>query len=488
VGKLKSLAGDTIIYGFSTILGRLLNWLLTPFYLRTIAQNDFGVVVNIYSIIAVLLVVGTLGFETGYFRYVKDDNRNRLFDSLSAGVLFVGILLTCLLYLFADSLSSWFEISHVEGNIMLVTGLVVLVDSLNSIPFAQLRFENKSVKYAVLRFVQVLITVFFNILFLVVLRGKSFWIFDFSDSYCVYNIILANLLASFAITLYFIPRFIKRSYEFCFPLFRQVFAYSFPLVGMGLFGMLNQNIEKIILVKLVNDMEPYKSLAIYGANYKIGVLMAIFTQSFRMAFEPFFFKESKDSADTSIYSVALKYFTIFGLLIYASVLLFMPLVNIILTPEYYEGNKIIPFILLGQLFFGIYYSFSIWYKVTDRTYYGILMSFCGLVVNIILLLVLVPVMGYMGAAISTFVGYLVMMLMSYFLGNHFYPIKYPLGRILFYLIFVTTIVYFNSLLTSKFSSIWFIFSILSVLIIFGCIVFFERGEFKNLLNNVRRKS
>ncbi len=485
MGKLKSLAGDTIIYGFSTILGRLLNWLLTPFYLRTIAQTDFGVVVNIYSIIAVLLVVGTLGFETGYFRFVKDDNRDKLFDSLSAGVLAVGVLMTLVLHLFSDSLSSWFEISHIDGNIMLVTGLIILVDSLNSIPFAQLRFENKSVKYAVLRLVQVLFTVVFNILFIVVLKGKTFWIFDFNVGFSVYNILLANLLGSFIITLYFLPRFIKKQYHFVYPIFRQVFIYSFPLVGMGLFGMLNQNIEKIILVKLVKDMEPYKSLAIYGANYKIGVLMAIFTQSFRMAFEPFFFKEAKDSTDTNIYSAALKYFTIFGMIIYAGVLLFLPAVNHLLTPEYYEGNKIIPLILLGQLFFGIYYSFSIWYKVTDRTYYGIIMSLCGLIVNTILLLVLVPAMGYMGAAISTFVGYLVMMLMSYFLGNKYYPIYYPVFKILGYISLVILIVYINSLLMGYISSLWFVTSAFSFMLIIGFILFFERNDIKQLVRNVR---
>ena len=324
MGKLKSLAGDTIVYGFSTILGRLLNWLLTPFYLRTIVQTDFGVVVNIYSIIAVLLVVGTLGFETGYFRYVSDNNRNKLFDSLSAGVLVCGLLLTFILHVFRDSLCNWFEISSIEGNILLVTGLIVLVDSLNSIPFAQLRFENKSLKYAVLRLVQVAVTVVFNVLFLIVLKDQSFGWFHFSSGYSVFNILLANLLGSFIITVYFSPRYLKKQYDFRLLLFKQVFLYSLPLVGMGLFGMLNQNIEKIILVKLVRDQEAYKSLAIYGANYKIGVLMAIFTQSFRMAFEPFFFKESKQNANTDVYSKALKFFTIFGMLIYAFVLLFLP--------------------------------------------------------------------------------------------------------------------------------------------------------------------
>lgn len=487
MGKLKSLAADTVVYGFSTILGRLLNWLLTPFYIRTIAQSDFGVVVNIYSIIAVLLVVGTLGFETGYFRYISNKNRDSLFDSLSAGVLMCGVIITLLMHFFRNSISNWFEIPGLAGNIMLVTGLIILVDSLNAIPFAQLRFENKSIKYAVLRLVQVIVTVLFNIVFLVLLRDKQLLGLDFSSQYSVYNILLANFLGSFVITLYFLPRFIKTHYQFDFSLFKQVFNYSLPLVGMGLFGMLNQNIEKIILIKLVKDQDAYKSLAIYGANYKIGVLMAIFTQSFRMAFEPFFFKEFKDNTDTDVYGKALKYFALFGLVIYAGVLLFLPMVNHLLTPEYYEGNKIIPFILLGQLFFGIYYSFSIWYKVTDRTYYGILMSLAGLIVNTVLNIVLVPVIGYMGAAISTFVGYSLMMALSYFLGNHYYPIKYPICKILGYSLIVVSLVMVNGWLISQYSSLWFLISSMMFMIIIGIIAIFEKNDFKILISNVRRK-
>ena len=486
MGKLKSLAGDTIVYGFSTILGRLLNWLLTPFYLRTIAQTDFGVVVNVYSIISVLLVVGTLGFETGYFRFVSENNRNKLFDSLSAGVLCCGLILTLFLHFFRDSLCNWFEISNIEGNILLVTGLIVLVDSLNAIPFAQLRFENKSLKYAVLRLVQVIVTVVFNVVFLVVLKDQSFGWFHFTSGFSVFNILLANLLGSFVITLYFSPRYFKKQYHLSLLLFKQVFLYSLPLVGMGLFGMLNQNIEKIILVKLVRDQDAYKSLAIYGANYKIGVLMAIFTQSFRMAFEPFFFKESKQNDNTELYAKALKFFTLFGMLIYAAVLLFLPLVNQLLTPEYYEGNKIIPFILLGQLFFGIYYSFSIWYKVTDKTYYGIILSFAGLTVNTLLNIWLVPVMGYMGAAISTFVGYFCMMALSYFLGNHYYPIQYPALRILGYILLVTVLVFVNDKITSFVPEWWFISSTLFFLLILASILILEKNEFKNLIQNVRR--
>ena len=486
MSKLKTLAGDTIIYGFSTILGRLLNWLLTPFYLRTIAQYDFGVVVNVYSIIAVLLVIGTLGFETGYFRFVNDTNRNKLFDSLSAGVLLCGVLLTLLLHIFREPLCVWFEITGIHGNILLVTGLIILVDSLNSIPFAQLRFENKSLKYAVLRLVQVFVTVFFNILFLVVLKDQSFGTFHFTKEYSVFNILLANLLGSLIITCYFLPRYFKKEYDLNYSIFKQVFLYSLPLVGMGLFGMLNQNIEKIILVKLVHDQDAYKSLAIYGANYKIGVLMAIFTQSFRMAFEPFFFKESKQSDNTEIYAKALKYFTLFGMIIYAVVLLFLPVVNLLLTPEYVEGNKIIPLILLGQLFFGIYYSFSIWYKVTDRTYYGIIMSFVGLTVNTVLNIWLVPSIGYMGAAISTFVGYLTMMVISYFLGNHYYPIHYSSMRILMYISVIVMLVYINHFVTALYPSLWLIFACFTLIIILSVIFFSERDELKSLLKNVKR--
>lgn len=488
MGKLKSLAGDTVVYGVSTILGRMLNWLLMPFYIRTIDAADYGMVVNIYSIIAVLLVLVTLGFETGYFRFVSDENRSTLFDTLSSSVFIFGLFVIACFICFSDFFCSIFEIGN-SLDILVLASVIVLIDAYNAIYFAQLRYSHRSVLYSVLRLIQVVITVVFTLFFLLFLRFRSLFGIDFSLVGSVKFILFANLLGSLSSTIYFLPKYIFNSHNFDLQLLKKVLIYSIPLVGMGFFGVANQNIEKILILKLDQSVDPYTQLAIYGANYKIGVLMAIFTQSFRLAFEPFFFKENKTSDNKSLYGDAMKYFVYFGLIIYAGVLLFMPVVNIFLTHSYYKGNIVIPFILIGQLFFGVYYSLSMWYKVIDKTYFGILMSFAGLTVNVICNFILIPRLGYLGAAISTLIGYFVMMFLSLFLGNIYYPIKYPLFKIFSVTCFAVILVQSVKFLEENyFSDFWFIFSVLAFILLAFVILKVENLSIRTILINVRNRS
>ena len=249
---------------------------------------------------------------------------------------------------------------------------IVLLDSYNAIFFAELRYLRKSLAYALLRLGQVLVNVLLTVFFLFWLRHRG-GVFGSVDD--ITYMMLANLAGSLFSTLYFLPRIAAVMTEGDADILRKALVYSLPLVGMGFFGQANTNIEKILI------KHPLAALGIYAACYKIGVLMSIFTQSFRMAFEPFFFKENKEKAKNDVYGVALKWFVYFGLFIFAGVMLFMPLLRNFLPQSYFEGTAIIPWILIGQLFFGVYYSISLWYKLTDRTYWGIIMSTIGLAVN-----------------------------------------------------------------------------------------------------------
>ncbi len=485
MGKLSSLAGDTVIYGVSTILGRLLNWLLMPFYIRCIPQNEYGSVVVVYSIIAVLLVVVTLGFETGYFRFVTDENKNKLLDTLSSGVFFFGAFLIVLFYFFRDFFCDLFEFASTD--FLFYASLIVLVDAFNAIYFAQLRYERKSVLYSILRLVQVLITIIFNIFFLVFLNKHTFFGFDFSSFNNVSYILIANLIGSLSSTIYFIPRIFKHK-EIDFQLFKRVLLYSFPLVGMGFFGVANQNIEKFLLLKLDFHEDVYSQIAIYGANYKIGILMAIFTQSFRLAFEPFFFRENSTSSKRDVYADVMKYFVYFGLIIFAGVVLFIPIVNLLLKEEYFEGNVVIPVILISQLFFGVYYSLSMWYKAVDKTYFGVIMSLVGLAVNVISNIILIPHFGYLGAAFSTLIGYFTMMVLSLYLGNKYYPINYPLLKLsvvsLVVCCFVMSVSYLNN---NFFGGFWFLSSLFSLIFILLFFIKIENIDPKSLLKYVRKQ-
>ncbi len=487
MGKIKSLAGDTVLYGVSTILGRLLNWLLMPFYVRTISQHDYGSVLVVYSLIAILLVVVTLGFETGFFRFVNEENNKKLLDTLSGTVLGFGVVLTGVFMLFSDFFCSLFEFE--SPDVLFYASLIVLVDSFNAIFFAQLRYYRRSLKYSFLRFFQVLLTVALNLFFLLYLNRHTFFGIDFSAVNSITYILIANLLGSLSSTFYFLPSIIRSGHSFDFALLKTVFVYCLPLVGMGFFGIANQNIEKILMLSLDTHDDVQAQIAIYGANYKIGILMAIFTQSFRLAFEPFFFKESKTSSKTDIYADVMKYFVYFGLIIYAVVLLFMPIVNTLLSPDYYCGNVVIPFILIAQLFFGVYYSLSMWYKAIDKTYYGILMSFVGLMVNVVCNVLLIPNFGYLGAAISTLVGYMVMMILSLYLGNKFYPINYPLKKLAIVTISVVAVVQAMKYVNENFvGNMWFLISFMTLVAI---ILFFARVEnisISKVLNYARRRN
>jgi O-antigen/teichoic acid export membrane protein len=437
--KLYKIAGDTVLYGASTILGRLINWFLMPFYIRTLLQDEYGVVVNIYSFIAVLLVVNTLGFETGYFRFVKEFDTKKVRNSLISGIAVVSVFFISFTIILLPRLSSFFSgIENIEWIIILAV-LIVMGDSVNSIPFAQFRYQNKAVKYSVFRLLQIILTVLFNLLYLVLFpylkkEGVHIPEYIFDEKLRVFYVFWSNFLATFIILLIFIPGILRDKFSISKKILVTVFNYSFPIVLVGLFGILNQNIDKILLPYLINSDDPFGDLAIYGANFKIGVLMALFTQSFRLAFEPFFFKEGKNKDSKEIYSEVLKYFTFFGMLIFLGVMMFLDIINIILTPKYAVGNIIIPFILMSQLFFGIYYSLSLWYKLTDRTIFGFYMSLTGFIVNLAGLIILIPLYGYLGAAVSLFISFGLIMVISYLLGQRYYPVNYPVGKIIFLMI------------------------------------------------------
>lgn len=487
MGKLKTLASDTVVYGASTILSRLIGWLMMPLYVRVVSQAAYGTFSYVYSWIAIFLVVVTLGFETGYFRFATDDNRDRLLGSLSRAVFFFGAFLFLITLFFPSFCCSLldFDFGDQSGVYLAIMAAIVLLDSYNAIFFAELRYLRRSLAYALLRLAQVLVNVALTVFFLFWLRRQG-GVFSSVDD--ITYMMLANLAGSLFSTLYFIPRIAKTINKGDKQILRKALIYSLPLVGMGFLGQANTNIEKILIKHLDPSANPLASLGIYAACYKIGVLMAIFTQSFRMAFEPFFFKENKDKAKTDIYGVALKWFVYFGLIIFAGVILFMPLLRLFLPESYYDGTAIIPWILIGQLFFGVYYSLSLWYKLTDRTYWGIIMSAIGLAVNTGFNFYLIPRMGYMGAAISTFIGYTVMMVISYILGQKYFPVAYPVKQLTIATILVVAVVMgANFLTTTLCPSLWPLTAIVITSLLIFAIVKTEHINLNPLIHKILRR-
>lgn len=486
MGKLSTLASDTVVYGASTILSRLIGWLMMPLYTHVVSKSIYGSFSYIYSFISIFLVLVTLGFETGYFRFVTGDNKDKLLGTLSNAVLGFGGMLLCACIAFPSLFVSMldFEFGASNETFLWLMMSIVLLDSYNALFFAELRYERQSMKYALLRLLQVLVNVILTVFFLFYLRNQEGY---FSEVHDITYMMLANLVGSLFATVVFIKRIVRVIMKIDFSLFKTVLLYSLPLVGMGFFGQANTNIEKILIRHLDTSADSFEQLGIYSACYKIGVLMSIFTQSFRMAFEPFFFKENKDKGDTKIYSDALNYFVAFGLLIFAGVMLYWPLIFKIIEQSYWEGKVILPYILIGQLFFGVYYSLSLWYKVTDRTYWGIIMSAIGLTVNTVMNFILIPRIGYLGAAVSTFVGYTVMMALTYILGQKYYPIAYSVGRISIFMLLVVIVVMGTEYSYQYIGNYWIAVSVPAMVLTIFLLLRFLRLDIRTVVSAVKSK-
>jgi O-antigen/teichoic acid export membrane protein len=424
-----------------------------PFYIRIMDQAEVGGVFNIYSYIAVMLVVLTFGFETGYFRFANKDNRASLLKNLGS-LMIIGSSIFCILvYLFKTNIEFYLGNEYLVADYFVIGALIVSMDAITSIPFADLRLQNRTVKYAFLKFVSVILNIVFLTFFLILcpylLENEVKYVeYIYNPNIKPYYVFVSNLISSIIIGVYLVPGVFKTKVKLAFKQLLPIVKYSYPIMIVGLFGMLIQNIDKILMPHLINE-NAMEALAIYGANYKIGVLMALFIQSYRLAFEPFFFKEGKERASKDLYAIVLKYFVIFGLIIYVGVLTLIDVVNLLLLPEYYEGNQIIPFILLGQLFFGIYYSLSLWYKLTDRTNYGAVISGVGALFAIAGNVLLVPMLGYIGAAITSMFCFYLMMVISFFLGQKYYPINYPVGYIIVHILIAIIVVYLSQYLHSE---------------------------------------
>ncbi len=439
MGKFKTLAGETVIYGGGTILVRLLNWLLMPYYIRHMDVAQFGLVTNVYSYIAVFLVILTYGFETTFFRFAKKDNESTIFSTAIFSIFSTSIIF----FLFVQFASSyWFENDY--DKIIKIAAAVVSIDAVTSLVFAKLRFDNQSIKFALLKLLNVFFIIGFNIFFLrvcpvIMAKYSQDHLFYrivlsfYQDNHEAYYVFLSNLFASIVILISCIKPTVLSLKQPDFKVLKRMYKYTLPILIVGIAGSLNQNVDKIIFPYLLGEEEGLRQLGIYGANFKIGILMALFTQAFRMAFEPFFFKHHNSTNDTSIYNQILIYFSLFGMLVFLGVTFFIDVVNLFLTSDYIEGNVVIPIVLFAQLLSGIYFTLSVWYKISDNTKYGAIMGVSGSLLTITSNFILIPKFGYIGAAISSLLGFTLMVLLSIILGKKYFPIYYNWSKLTKYL-------------------------------------------------------
>ena len=437
---VKSLAKDTAIYGVSSIVGRFLNWCLVPLYTRLFPEDMYGVVTYVYSIVALALIILTYGMETGFFRFANHErysNPDEVYSTSLTSLGFTSTLFFALVLLFLEPVSRTMECGGHESYVWMMA-LAVAIDAYSCIPFAYLRYKKRPVRFAMLKLVNIGLNIVLNIFFLLICPWlmrvapgwvEWFYVADFGIGY----IFLSNLIASAVTLVMLLPDIVRIPLKFNGRLLREMLAYSFPLLVLGIAGIMNQTLDKILYPVLATS-DAMAGLGIYGANYKIAIVMVMFIQAFRFAYEPFIFSQSRERGDNKLqaYRDAMKYFVIFALFIFLGVMYYLDILRYFVRPDYWAGLKVVPVIMAAEFFFGVFFNLSLWYKLTDKTVWGTWFSLLGLAVTVGLNVLLVPRYGYMGCAWAAFCCYGVMMLASYFVGNAKYPIGYNVGRLMFY--------------------------------------------------------
>lgn len=440
MGQIKKLAGQTLIYGLSNMLGRFLNYLLVPLHTMVLGKFFYGKLTYIYSSTAILLVLLTYGLETGFFRFAskKEEDYNKVLGTSLYSIVFTTGLFVFLSVVFKSQWQSYFELNSYRIVIYFI--LIIALDVLNAIPFAKLRIDERPIKFMFIKFVGIFSNIALNLFYLILCRRLSeagntgFLARMYKPELMLDYVLIANVVSSAVTFIVLLPEIIKVKPSFDFSLLKRLLKYSFPILLIGLAGQFNDQIDKILIPKLINDPNPMEQLGIYGANFKLSVLMVLFIQMFRYAAEPFFFKNSENADAKKLYAEVMNYFVIFGLIIFLGVIFYMDILKYFIDKAFWEGLTVVPILLLAKLIFGIVFSLSIWYKVTDKTQYGILVAGIGAAITIVLNIVLLPKIGYIGSAYASLLSYTVMLVVSYYLSKKHYFIQYDFKKLATYFI------------------------------------------------------
>jgi O-antigen/teichoic acid export membrane protein len=438
VNPIKQLFGQTAVYGFGTVVPRLLNYLLlTPFFTRVFNLGEYGVITELYAYVVFLMIILTYGMETGYFRYAQlYRNSREIFSTSIISLLTTSMVFILVVSLFSDNIAGFLGYREHPEYIRWI-GWIVGIDAFTSIPFVNLRWENKATKFAAIRIASVTVNVFLNFAFLYFIPNLSdkgnlhVWLDKiYNPEIGVGYVFISNLAASLFTLLLLSGTIVKMTLRFDAKLWVKMLSYSFPLLIAGLAGTVNEALDRVLLKHLLPDPDTaLEQLGIYGANYKIAVLMTLFIQMFRFASEPFYFGKADRPDAKELFAQVMKYFIIAGLGIFLAVMLYMDIFKHFIGSAFHGGLRIVPIILLANLLLGIFFNLSIWYKLTNRTQYGAMITIMGAAITFLINWIFIPVFGYLASAWAHVACYLTMVMVSYFLGRRYYDIPYPLKSI-----------------------------------------------------------
>ena len=458
MNPLKKLASQTAIYGLSSVIGRLLNYLLVPLYTRYFLPAEYGVVTELYAYVAFLVVMLTYGMETAFFRFSKKEETTKVYSTTLISLLVSSVVFVGLIFLNSSAISQWLGYANHPEYIQFFA-LIIGMDAVASISFAKLREQDKAVRFAFIRIVNIMVNIGLNLYFIVY------------QEYGITYIFIANLVASVITLIMLFPEMISSSWVFDKKLWKKMMIYALPLLIAGLAGMTNETIDRILLKHLLPNTDIAASeLGLYGAFYKLSIIMILFIQTFRFAAEPFFFAQEKERNSRKIYADVMKYFTIIMAIIFLGVTIFYDIIKGFLGTDYHDerGFLVVSILLLANLFLGIYYNLSIWYKLTEKTKYGAYLSIFGAIITLSLNFTLIPVLGFIGCAWATLVCYFSMAVASYYLGKRHFSVPYQVKRIALYL-FGMLCIYFSIYFTNL--NMW-----INSLFLLGFVIFVYRLE------------
>ena len=419
MASIKTLAKDTAIYGLSSIVGRFLNYLLVPLYTHVIsaASGGYGIVTNLYAYTALILVILTFGMETTFFRFAnkEDEDANTVFSTSLALVSALSLLFLGAVVLFATPISQALGYAD-HPDYLLMMAAVVALDAIQAIPFCLLRFQKKAMKFASLKLLFIVLNIGLNLLYFVVLGHTE-----------VFYVFFLNLVCTFLITFFFVPELIHMRFRVDMGLLRRMLSYSWPILILGIAGILNQAADKMIFPLVYPDkVQGISELAVYGACTKIAMIMAMITQAFRYAYEPFVFAQSRERGQAHMYAMGMKYFLIFTLLAFLCVMAWLPALRYMVGADYWQGLRVVPIVMAAEIMMGVYFNLSFWYKLIDKTIYGAVFSIVGCTVLLAVNFYGIPRMSYMACAWGGFAGYGTAMILSYIVGQKKNPIPYPM--------------------------------------------------------------
>ena len=428
-----------MIYGVPSIVGRFLNLLLLPIYTYTFPESEYGILSNLLAYVAFFQVLLTYGMETSYFRFAsKSEKPNEVFGTSMVALSVTSFIFVLLITIFSSRVAGW--AGYPDQYLFIIwMGITVALDAITAIPFARLRLHQRPIKFAFFKVVNIGINLVLNLFWILLCprilasNPESFVQYLYNPHIGIGYAFLSYLIASVVTLLLFFTDLGIKTMVFKKDVLKSMLNYGWPILVVGIAGMVTLNIDKILIPQLIESgKDPMYELGVYAACGKLAILMTLFIQAFRFSFEPFLFAHYKNEASKKVYSVIMNYFVIFGLLIFIGVIFYMDILKYFVGPAsagYYEALKIVPWMLMGNLFMGIFYTQSLWYKLTDQTRYGAIFSVIGGIITLVINILFIPKIGYMASAIGFFASSLIITIISYYYGQKYFPVKYDLKKI-----------------------------------------------------------